>query len=184
MALRPAFSAATWAANGVDLRDPLKPWLPDEDQAMALPWASVMVIIVLLKVALTCATPAEMFLRSRRRRRGAVSLAMAYFFTFFLPAIGRAGPLRVRALVWVRWPRTGRPLAVAQAAIAAEVHQPLDVHRDVPAQIALDPVVAVDDLAQARDLGIRQLVDPPAEGDLDLLQDLLRRSVGRCRRCS
>ena len=29
---------------------------------------------------------------------------------FFLPAIGRALPLRVRALVWVRWPRTGRPL--------------------------------------------------------------------------
>ena len=27
---------------------------------------------------------------------------------FFLPAIGFDGPLRVRALVWVRWPRTGR----------------------------------------------------------------------------
>src|SRR5207248_9635109 len=26
---------------------------------------------------------------------------------FFLPAIGLAGPLRVRALVLVRWPRTG-----------------------------------------------------------------------------
>src|SRR5947207_4316250 len=29
---------------------------------------------------------------------------------FFLPAIGRAGPLRVRALVCVLWPRTGKPL--------------------------------------------------------------------------
>src|SRR5215210_6737201 len=28
---------------------------------------------------------------------------------FFFPAIAFAGPLRVRALVWVRWPRTGRP---------------------------------------------------------------------------
>ena len=28
---------------------------------------------------------------------------------FFLPAIDLAGPLRVRALVWVRWPRTGSP---------------------------------------------------------------------------
>src|SRR5690606_12118365 len=28
---------------------------------------------------------------------------------FFLPAIGRAGPFRVRAFVWVRWPRTGSP---------------------------------------------------------------------------
>jgi hypothetical protein len=31
------------------------------------------------------------------------------FAYFFLAAIGRAGPFRVRALVWVRWPRTGRP---------------------------------------------------------------------------
>ena len=27
-----------------------------------------------------------------------------YFLASFLPAIGRALPLRVRALVWVRWP--------------------------------------------------------------------------------
>src|SRR5690349_8347746 len=92
--------------------------VPEDDQAMALPWASVMVIMVLLKVALTCATPEVMFLRSRRRRRGAAAgFAIfpsrplgAYLVTGFLPAIGRAGPLRVRALVWVRWPRTGRPL--------------------------------------------------------------------------
>jgi hypothetical protein len=46
-----------------------------DDQAMALPCASVMVIIVLLKLELTCATPVEMFLRSRRRTRPA-SLAI------------------------------------------------------------------------------------------------------------
>jgi hypothetical protein len=34
--------------------------------AIALPCASVMVIIVLLKLAFTCATPEVMFLRSRR----------------------------------------------------------------------------------------------------------------------
>ena len=28
---------------------------------------------------------------------------------FFFPAIERRGPLRVRALVLVRWPRTGNP---------------------------------------------------------------------------
>jgi hypothetical protein len=43
--------------------------VPADDQAIALPCASVMVIIVLLKLALTCATPAVMFLRSRRRMR-------------------------------------------------------------------------------------------------------------------
>ena len=32
-ALRPASSAATCAAYGVDLRLPLKPWLPEDDQA-------------------------------------------------------------------------------------------------------------------------------------------------------
>src|SRR4029077_4269130 len=30
-------------------------------------------------------------------------------FTFFLPATARFGPRRLRALVRVRWPRTGRP---------------------------------------------------------------------------
>ena len=40
-----------------------------EDHEIALPCASVMVIIVLLKLALTWATPAEIFLRSRRLMR-------------------------------------------------------------------------------------------------------------------
>src|SRR5262245_29586940 len=68
-------SAATCAANGVDLREPLKPCAPADDQAIVLPCASVTVIIVLLNVELTWATPDEMFLRSRRRTRVA-SLAM------------------------------------------------------------------------------------------------------------
>jgi len=44
------------------------------------------------------------------RRGRAASLAMTGVPYFFLPAMAFAGPLRVRALVWVRWPRTGRPL--------------------------------------------------------------------------
>src|SRR3546814_6377409 len=51
-------------------------------------------------------------------------------------------------------------LAVAQAAVAAEVHQALDVHGHVAAQVALDHVVAVDGLADAGDLVIGQLVHP------------------------
>src|SRR5215831_7094356 len=50
-------SAATWAANGVLLREPLKPALPAEAHAITLPSVSVMVTIVLLKDACTCATP-------------------------------------------------------------------------------------------------------------------------------
>src|SRR5918992_3044756 len=56
-ASRAACSAATVAANGVDFLDPLKPALPDDPHATVLPRMSVMVIVVLLKVALICATP-------------------------------------------------------------------------------------------------------------------------------
>src|ERR1700712_3232417 len=72
-AFLPASSAATCAAYGVDFRLPLKPWLPAEDHAMALPWASVMVMTVLLNVAATWATPEVMFLRSLRRGRDAAA---------------------------------------------------------------------------------------------------------------
>ncbi|MNC90674.1 hypothetical protein D3C83_68040 [compost metagenome] len=75
---------------------------PAEDQAIALPCASVIVIIVLLNDAHTWATPEVMFLRSRRRIRAAVAalaIDSAPYTAFFLPAIGRAGPLRERALV-------------------------------------------------------------------------------------
>src|SRR3990170_6457510 len=81
--------------------------MPALDQAIALPCASVMVIMVLLKLAFTWATPDVMFLRSRfLMRAGACAMSLVPYF--FLPAIGFALPLRVRALVWVRWPRTGR----------------------------------------------------------------------------
>src|SRR3977135_4549107 len=56
IALRPAASAASWAANGVDLRDPLKPTLPDDAHESVLPVWSVIVMIVLLNDDLMCAT--------------------------------------------------------------------------------------------------------------------------------
>ena len=37
MPLRAAASAVTWAANGVDLREPLKPAPPADSQAITLP---------------------------------------------------------------------------------------------------------------------------------------------------
>src|ERR1700735_4559361 len=74
-----ASSAATCAAYGVDLREPLKPIVPADDQAMVLPCTSVIVIMVLLNVAFTCATPEAMFLRSRRRTRVASLLILNPF---------------------------------------------------------------------------------------------------------
>src|ERR1017187_3191542 len=52
MARRAQASAAICAANGVDLRDPLKPTAPEEAHEMTLPTGSVIDPIVLLKVLL------------------------------------------------------------------------------------------------------------------------------------
>ena len=75
--------------------------VPLEVDAVAM--LVTMVTIVLLKLEFTCATPAAMFLETfflpPRRVSRAISVASPYFF---LPAMGFAGPLRVRALVWVR----------------------------------------------------------------------------------
>ncbi|CKN12926.1 Uncharacterised protein [Mycobacterium tuberculosis] len=116
-ALRAAFSAASWAANGVDFREPLKPTCPDDAQAMTLPCGSVMVTIVLLNVLLMWAAPCGTFFFSRRRVfwpfladvAGPFFAGGIGYLAFFLPAMVRLGPLRVRALVFVRWPRTGIP---------------------------------------------------------------------------
>src|SRR5438270_12780012 len=51
-----AVSAARWAANGVPLRLPLKPTVPDEAQHRASPPGSVIVTVVVLDVALICTT--------------------------------------------------------------------------------------------------------------------------------
>src|SRR5690606_15429570 len=101
----PAFSAATWAANGVDLREPRKPAPPEVAHESALPWRSVIVMMVLLKEAWTWATP-SVTTRLIFFLGFAAGLAMVWV-PYFLMAL--RGPLRVRALVRVRWPRSGRP---------------------------------------------------------------------------
>src|SRR4029079_1306020 len=53
----PALSAAWVAANGVPLRDPLKPIPPALDQATTFPSVSVIVTVVLLNDAWMCARP-------------------------------------------------------------------------------------------------------------------------------
>src|SRR5215475_10079599 len=68
-AARPAASAATCAAKGVDLREPLNPAPPLLAHDSALPCRSVIVMIVLLNDAWMCAIPSETlfltFLRAR-----------------------------------------------------------------------------------------------------------------------
>src|SRR5439155_26289248 len=126
MAFRAAASAAIWAANGVDLREPLNPTLPALAHATTPPILSVRVTTVLLKVAWTWAMPVRTSRRSFRLDpdfRGfsagfsALGSAIDQAFpvgdfllaVFFRMPTPRRGPFRVRALVWVRCPRTGRP---------------------------------------------------------------------------
>src|SRR4029077_20959698 len=110
-ATRPAFSAATCAANGVDLREPLKPAPPDVAHDRALPCRSVMVMIALLNEAWMCAMPSATFFFTFLRTRvpafgfcGAVAiLCCPYRYLLagaglLMPERDFFGPLRVRAL--------------------------------------------------------------------------------------
>src|SRR5437667_8959071 len=67
-----------------------------------------------------------------------------------------------------------QPAAMTQAAIAPEIHQPLDVHAGLTTQIALDEIVAVDDFTNLQDFLIAQLRDAAIRGNFDLLHDLGR----------
>src|ERR1700704_3249334 len=125
--------------------------VPADDQAIVLPCASVMVIMVLLNEAFTCATPEAMFLRSRRRTRPPAGVAsLPIHDPFKARQAGnsiRPGRSLRRGLL-LAGDGLGRTLAgagigvgalaanrqafaVTQPAIAAEIHQPLDVHRNL-----------------------------------------------------
>src|SRR5690349_24884240 len=75
IARRAASSAASCAAKGVLLREPLKPREPAEDHATVLPFTSVIVTTVLLNVDWMCAIPVATF-----------------FLTFFFAAFGFGPP--------------------------------------------------------------------------------------------
>src|SRR3954467_4452734 len=101
-ALRAAFSAAICAANGVDLREPLKPTWPADAQLITLPFGSGIETIVLLNVLLMCAAPCATFFFSLRR-------------TFLAPAAARAlGGMSLRFLP-DQWPDAARRRAIAPA---------------------------------------------------------------------
>ena len=142
---------------------------------MTLPCGSVMLMIVLLNVLLMCAWPTAMFLRSLRRTRvlaafffGAAML-LALLLRADLAARTLAGTrVRVRALAAHR-----QAAAMAKAAVAADLHEPLDVLAHLAAEVALDLEVAVDVLAQADDLLLGEVAHPRVGVDAGLPQDLL-----------
>ncbi len=117
-------SAATCAAKGVDLRDPLKPWAPAVAQHSVFPDTSVMVIIVLLNVEWMCAMPDWTFFLTFFREP---------FFTVASLLLHRrlfpAGDRLARTLAGSRvrvgpLPTNGQAAAMSQAAVTGDVAQP------------------------------------------------------------
>src|ERR1700744_3092086 len=150
--------------------------MPALDQDMALPCASVMVTIVLLKVAATCATPTTTFFFSflRGRPPAFLSATAIGLLRHFLLAGDRFGRAFAGAGVGVSTLTADRQaLTVTQAAIATQVHQTLDVHRHIAAQIALNQIVAVDDFADLDGFGFRQIANATGRIDAQLRDDLL-----------
>src|SRR5437660_7605570 len=68
----------------------------------------------------------------------------------------------------------GQAPPVAQAAVAADVHQPLDVHLGALPEVALDLALTLDDLADAVELRLVQVAHAHVGADLRLLEDGVR----------
>jgi hypothetical protein len=64
---------------------------------------------------------------------------------------------------------------MSETAIAPNIHQALDVHRDFATQITLDPHLFVDDVANAIDFVIRQIPHTGVRVHICALEELLTR---------
>src|SRR5688572_33113469 len=63
---------------------------------------------------------------------------------------------------------------VAQAAVAADFHQPLDVQRDLLAEVALDATYFLDDAADLADVILGQVLDADVTADAGRAEDVVR----------
>src|SRR6478735_8120095 len=106
---------------------------------------------------------------------GSIPARHAPFATrqLFLLAGDRLGRALARARIGVGALTTHRQAAaMTKAAIAAEVHQTLDVDADFTTKITFDEIVAVDDFADLQHFLVAELADATVNRDLDLLDDL------------
>src|SRR5262245_18701661 len=60
------------------------------------------------------------------------------------------------------------------AAVAADFHEPLDVHGDLLAEIALDPALLLDHPADLADVFFGQVLFADIRADAGVLQDAVR----------
>ena len=65
--------------------------------------------------------------------------------------------------------------AMAQAAVAANLNQTLDIQADLTAQVTLDVVVALDDFTQLSSLFFGQVLNAGIRIDTGLSKDLVGR---------
>jgi len=63
---------------------------------------------------------------------------------------------------------------VSQAPVRSEIHEPLDIHGNVSAKVALDLKVAFDDLANRRNVLVVQILGFPGRIQPGFLNDLVR----------
>ena len=89
--------------------EPLKPILPAEDQEITSPLVFVNDMMILLKEAVTCASPIDSTITFRFLLAVLAIIRNYYLVTFFLFATVLRLPFLVRELFFVRCPRNGRP---------------------------------------------------------------------------
>ena len=119
---------------------PRKPMPPAEAQEMALPLVSVMVTMVLLKEELICTAPRFNVLALSAASADLLPCRCCHYISlpyFFLLAMVRFGTLAGTGVGLAALAADGQALPVAQAAVAADLGQALDVQRHAAAQVAL-----------------------------------------------
>src|SRR5262249_43435060 len=67
-----------------------------------------------------------------------------------------------------------QPAPMARAAIAADFHQPLDVHRDFLAQVAFDAALLLDDPADLAHVVLGEVLDADVGAQAGILEDAAR----------
>src|SRR5262249_20466448 len=71
-------------------------------------------------------------------------------------------------------PADGQAAAMPHAAEAADFHQPLDVHRDLLAEITFDAALLLDHPADLTHVVLGQILDADVRRDPGILQDAVR----------
>src|SRR6185369_536297 len=88
---------------------------------------------------------------------------------------GAAARALARPRIGARPLTTNRQAAtMAQAAVAADFHQPLDVQRDLLAEITLDAALLLDHPADLAHVVFRQILHPDVGADAGVGEDVVR----------